>query len=141
VPEINHVAGEWCKYCDIGKGCSIYEIRPDVCVNFECLWLNSHSEGEGMQIEMRPDKCKVVFSPTTKENIISGTTLPNYPDAWRKGPARYIIDKLIEAGVTVVIGGPNTLIKTVINKGGEQKVEMSEPDENGIQWNKGSFYG
>jgi hypothetical protein len=88
-----------------------------------------------MPLEMRPDKCKVVFSPTTKDDVIAGTTMGR-PDAWQKGPAREIIDKLIQGGMRVVLGesaAPNVIM---ITKEGIFDVEMTEPDENGIQWNK-----
>jgi len=28
----------WCKNCTIGKGCDIYETRPDNCKGFKCLY-------------------------------------------------------------------------------------------------------
>ena len=119
VPEIGHVAGKWCKHCDVGVGCKIYNSRPPTCVGFQCLWLNNYEEGPAnLPIELRPDKCKVIFAPTTKPHIISAITMPNYPDAWRKPIVRWFISKLIEAGLSVVVGGPNTLRKTFIQKGG-----------------------
>ena len=29
---------EWCKHCEIGVGCKIYEERPKQCKDFYCLW-------------------------------------------------------------------------------------------------------
>ena len=29
---------EWCKHCDIGKGCKVYKKRPDSCQGFMCLY-------------------------------------------------------------------------------------------------------
>jgi hypothetical protein len=50
-------ADVWCKHCDIGLGCKVYETgRPLACHDFKCAWL----EGEGDETE-RPDKTNVVL--------------------------------------------------------------------------------
>lgn len=36
-------AGSWCRQCAIGKGCKIYQDRPDGCRNFNCGWLKIDS--------------------------------------------------------------------------------------------------
>lgn len=46
---------EWCQHCDIGKGCRIYDTRPEECRVFKCGWL----VGFGSEDE-RPDKGKCV---------------------------------------------------------------------------------
>jgi hypothetical protein len=107
-----------------------------MCVDFTCLWLESYQHNAGMSLEKRPDRCKVVFSATTKEGIIAGTTMPGMENAWRRGPAKEIIDMMIKGGMRVVVGAPNSTTKTMIDKFGESTVEMTEPDKNGIQWNK-----
>jgi hypothetical protein len=33
----------WCSHCDIGKGCRIYETRPQECRDFRCLWLDDET--------------------------------------------------------------------------------------------------
>ncbi len=33
----------WCPHCDIGKGCRIYDTRPEECRDFRCLWLDDDS--------------------------------------------------------------------------------------------------
>lgn len=106
------------------------------------MWLESFEHvDQGMPEEMRPDRCKVVFGATTNPFIISGTTMEGSPDAWRKGPAREIIDKIIETGkIRVVIGSATSLTKIMIDRYGEYEVEMTEPDENGIQWNRKKHY-
>lgn len=48
-------AGEWCKYCDISKGCKIYETRPGVCSGFRCQWLMGFGEDTD-----RPDKTRII---------------------------------------------------------------------------------
>jgi hypothetical protein len=29
---------EWCKHCEVGVGCKIYESRPKQCKDFQCGW-------------------------------------------------------------------------------------------------------
>jgi hypothetical protein len=139
IPSMQKPAGKWCDQCAIGVGCKIYADRPKMCVDFACVWLQSHQRpGEpGMPIEMRPDKCKVVFSPTTKEGLMSAITMPGSPDAWRKGEARKIIDLMLKAAFRVVVGPPASTTKTMITLNSEREVQMTEPDENGMQWSIG----
>ena len=47
---------EWCRHCDIGRGCLIYDTRPNQCVDFACQWLIGFGEDSD-----RPDKSKVVL--------------------------------------------------------------------------------
>jgi hypothetical protein len=138
IPSLNKPAGKWCEHCAIGKGCKVYEDRPALCVEFACLWLQSHLEDKGAKFpeELRPDRCKVVFSPTTKEGLMAAITMPGSPDAWRKGAAKTLIDKLLKAGMRVVAGAPASLTKVVVDQFGEREVELTEPDENGMQWSK-----
>src|SRR6516225_2800533 len=90
ISEIRKQAGQWCEHCAVGKGCKVYETRPWKCVEFECLWLHQrkghaiHGRGAPMPDEMRPDRCKVVFSPLDDDTFIA-LCMPGSPDAWRKG--------------------------------------------------------
>jgi hypothetical protein len=137
IPELQKPAGPWCQHCAIGKGCKIYEDRPKLCVEFACLWLLSQSREdvrEHLPDELRPDRCKVVFSPTTNDNIMAAITMPGAPLAWRREPVRELIDAMIASDMHVVIGLPASTRKTMVDKRGEREVEMTEPDENGMQW-------
>jgi len=135
IPSLDKPAGKWCQHCDIGVGCKIYEQRPPICKDFKCVWLESFDHGKGMAENLRPDRCKVVFSPTTREGLLNAMTMPGMPDAWRKGAAWKFIQRIIKnGGLEVVAGPPLTTTKTLINKYGEKQVQMTEPDENGIQW-------
>lgn len=136
IPEFKKPAGKWCQHCSIGVGCTVYQHRPRVCVDFSCVWLEAQLRGVGLPEEARPDNCKVVFSPTTKEGLIAGTVMPGYPDAWRKGAARRMIDRMLSGGMSVVVGLPASTHRVMIDRYGEREVEMSEPDENGMQWSK-----
>lgn len=137
IPTLNKPAGPWCQHCAIGEGCKIYEERPALCADFKCLWLQSRTREdrrEHMPDELRPDRCKVVFSPTTNEAIMSAVTMPGAPLAWQRGPVRDVIGKMIASRMRVVIGPPASIRKTMLDERGEREVEMTEPDENGMQW-------
>ena len=56
--EVPSKIGELCRFCTEGKGCQIYEERPQECAEFLCMWAQMEEVGE----ELRPDKCGVIFS-------------------------------------------------------------------------------
>ena len=56
--EIPSKIGERCRHCTIGKGCNIYNERPQECRSFQCMY----SQMEYAPIELRPDHCGVIFS-------------------------------------------------------------------------------
>lgn len=58
IPAINKPEHKWCKDCTPGKGCNIYETRPEVCKEYQCLWLAFMSKDNP---ELRPDKIGMVF--------------------------------------------------------------------------------
>jgi uncharacterized protein len=51
----------WCAHCDIGKGCRIYDTRPEECRLFRCLWLDD----ETLPPEFAPTRARFVtyFKP------------------------------------------------------------------------------
>jgi len=144
IPDIDKPAGKWCKHCAIGKGCGIYASRPEVCRTFECMWLQSQSqpdERDRFAEEFRPDKCKVVIAPTTNDRMMNVMLQPGYPDAWRKPLIMALLELILDSGSNLVIGYPATTHMTILSrgKGGkteETQVEMTKPDENGMQWYK-----
>lgn len=65
---------QWCVHAKKGIGCGIYETRPSICRNFQCLWL----AGEGDD-HLRPDKVHGFTTRTTdgKNYVIHED--PGYP--------------------------------------------------------------
>lgn len=130
-------AGDWCKHCDIGKGCKIYDQRPPTCVEFKCLWLLSQERNdlrEQLAPELRPDKSKVVFAPSTNPLIMTATTLPGAPFAWGDSKVMAIISRLVNGGMAVVVGAPGSTRRKFISQEGMREVQLTEPDRDGIQW-------
>lgn len=58
IPATDSAIGSWCKHCEPGKGCGIWETRPDFCRSFFCNWIMLDWLGE----EWRPDVSKIVFT-------------------------------------------------------------------------------
>lgn len=136
IPQINKPAGDWCTHCAIGKGCKIYTRRPATCIDFECLWLQSQRHAP-LPVELRPDKSKIVFNMSTNPKIITAVTMPGADDAWQRPAVRKLIDRILKGGVAVSIGPARTMVQRVLLPNGATKmVEMTEPDENGVQWSK-----
>jgi hypothetical protein len=135
ISQFDKPAGKWCQHCTIGEGCNIYQSRPKICRDFQCLWLESQSiPGAEFGPELRPDRCKVVFSASTSPKVVSGTTMPGAPLAWRKPEVMSLIKRLITGGVAVVVGLPASTTKTMIAVDGEHEVHMTDPDSSGMQW-------
>ena len=73
---------------------------------------------------------------TTNQRIVGATTMPGAPDAWRR-PAMYrFLERLVEAGLGVAIGGPRATHHWKWTREGLREVEMTPPDKDGMQWSK-----
>jgi hypothetical protein len=131
------MAGDWCQHCAIGKGCKIYEERPPTCIEFECLWLMSQRRNdprERLAPELRPDRSKVVFAPSTNERVMSAVTMPGSPLAWQRSDVMAVIRKMTNAGMGVVCGAPASTLRTMVDRHGMHEVHLTEPDHLGMQW-------
>jgi hypothetical protein len=135
IPELEKPAGKWCDHCEIGKSCKIYETRPQRCVEYECLWLQSQKDKARLGPELRPDKCKIVFSATTNPRIITGITMPGAPFAYQRKDVAELIEALRRRGIGIAIGVPAGRTNLFLHPNGTQKtVKMTEPDKDGMQW-------
>lgn len=99
IDELKKPASIWCPHCAIGKGCKIYEDRPDSCRKFRCLWLDD----ERLPEAMRPDKTKVVFHVQKQEGRLKINVDPDRPDAWKVGLVGHYIQLVLKTGVDVLI--------------------------------------
>jgi hypothetical protein len=94
VEALGKPGGSWCGHCKPGRGCLIYETRPDECRNYSCLWLTDRWFGD----HWKPSRSKLVL--TMSEDGIEIRCDPGFPDAWRKEPFRREITRLAQAGET-----------------------------------------
>jgi hypothetical protein len=109
VTEINKPAHAWCQHCAIGKGCKVYDTRPETCQGFECFWLYTQRTevppGVRMPLELRPDKTRVVMAITGDGERLIAHVDPSRPDAWKTGAmGRWIDQHSKKRPVFVVIG-------------------------------------
>lgn len=73
-------AGQWCKHCNPGKGCGIFNTPdlPILCKTYHCGWQANFDWPD----YMRPDKCHAIFS---KQEDFEGAEVihvvfdPTYP--------------------------------------------------------------
>jgi hypothetical protein len=86
IPELDKPSHVWCRHCRPGKGgCSIYQERPPVCVDFRCLWLTGQ-----LGDEWWPPRSKIVVTHYWDEEgnfpIMKFSVDANYPNRWREEP-------------------------------------------------------
>lgn len=90
----------WCEHCDIGKGCRIYDQRPESCQAFNCMWLIN----EWMPDEMRPDRCKIVFESLYGTKVILAMLNEGADNAHERQPVAALIEHLVaRLGHSVVV--------------------------------------
>ena len=95
--ELRKEAGVWCPQVVPGKGCGIYENRPQVCRNFYCHWMINPNLGP----EWKPERAKFVLHTGTKkigEQLIILSVDPSFPNAWTKAPYFEMIKKWARDG-------------------------------------------
>lgn len=93
VSELNKKVGEQCFFC-VDNGCEIYGDHPQVCKDFECAYLQG-----GTNIELRPDKCGVMFFKKN-DRIFCGMTVPGLKAT---DLAKGQINSFLKQGYSVVL--------------------------------------
>lgn len=107
IEELDKPVGEWCRHCDIGRGCRIYDTRPEPCQGFNCGYLTLPMVGE----KWFPAKCRMIVNPSPDGTRIAVVVDNARPHAWRDEPyfseiaawAKHGVTKGIE--VVVLAGG------------------------------------
>jgi hypothetical protein len=80
IPSVPKTAGAWCRHCDIGKGCSIYETRPQECRVFFCQYLLDASVPE----HWRPSHSHMVVKPDPRDVRVMVHVDTGRAEAWRQ---------------------------------------------------------
>ena len=65
VIELDKEAGRYCGHCLRGKGCGIYETRPEICRAFLCGWMLVPQLDEAW----RPDKSGILIMVQEKDKL------------------------------------------------------------------------
>lgn len=82
VPDVQSLAGQWCRHARPGKGCGIHEARPGHCRAFHCLWMTESWLGP----EWKPDRAKMVLSLDPVTRFLNVQVDPGQANAWRREP-------------------------------------------------------
>ncbi len=86
VKQIDKPAGKWCRHCAPGKGCLVYDTRPEECRTYVCGWLQWSELG----LEWKPERSKVILGIHRATQgggaRLTVTVDPSYPSAWRASP-------------------------------------------------------
>ncbi len=90
-PELQKPVNRWCRFCTVGKGCRIYDRRPPSCKKFMCLWF----EHTRMPVDLRPDKCHVMFESLPGYSIVMAYVDPDNPEAWHSSRVMEVINALV----------------------------------------------
>jgi hypothetical protein len=112
VTDVGKSTNEWCKHCDVDKGCTIYDDRPQMCRSFNCAWLQGHLNDEWF-----PERARMVVH--FSQDAVNVQVDPGYPDRWRQEP---YFSKLCEWSLngirmngsrsyaTLVVSGPDKFL-------------------------------
>ena len=83
IRELNKRAGRRCVHAEHGRGCKIYEDRPETCRAFYCMWRVDPTLGP----EWKPETARFVVSlDLLGFNALRISPDAHRPDAWRKEP-------------------------------------------------------
>jgi len=115
IDQLAKPAGRWCVHCAQGRGCKIYDERPEVCRTYQCVW----TQADVLSNIWRPDRAKFLMESRDASDgppdLIAGRFVknelivvvePSMPDAWRREPYYAQLKKLADRKVvpyTVVL--------------------------------------
>jgi hypothetical protein len=106
IAEIQKPRGVWCAHCAPGKGCRIYDQRPEECRAFNCLWLQDAKLGP----EWKPERSKLVLvaTPSGKDLVICCD--PGFPAAWRSQP---YYSQILDFARAAVSSGSSVMVSSL----------------------------
>jgi hypothetical protein len=119
VPQISKPAGVRCRYSRAGKGCTVYDRRPNSCRAWSCRWLADPATA-GMP---RPDRCHYVIDleydhvdmhnnaggPDRIVTVLQVWVDPAFPDAHHAHELRAYLHRMAEKyGVAAIIRWSST---------------------------------
>jgi hypothetical protein len=128
VPVMNKPRGVWCKECTPGKGCGIWQTRPQFCRDFHCTYILDGRLGP----EWKPNVCKFVMNWAAK-GLLHITVDPAFPLSYRKEPyftgLKETAKRCMEKGESIIIfSGDN---KFLMLPDGEHLIG---PREDPMEW-------
>jgi hypothetical protein len=79
VTDVAKPVNELCKHWEQGKGCTIYDSRPQMCRSFSCAWLQGHLGDEWF-----PERAGMVVH--FSQDAVNVHVDPAFRDRWREDP-------------------------------------------------------
>ncbi|MBR0694563.1 YkgJ family cysteine cluster protein [Bradyrhizobium lablabi] len=79
VTDVRKPVNQVCQYCDLGKGCTIYDDRPRMCRSFNCVWVQGH-----LGDDWYPDQIGMVLHFGL--DALNVQVDLGCPDRWRQEP-------------------------------------------------------
>jgi hypothetical protein len=127
VPSLAKPAGKWCPHCAPGKGCGIWETRPDHCRSFFCLWMTDGGFGP----EWKPERARFVMTVDPFSRYLNVQLDPGHAGAWRQEPyyggLRQLAAALLrEERLVVVLNGAHA---TIVTANGEVELGVMKPED------------
>jgi len=102
IDEFKKPAGVLCQNCASGGGCSIYATRPQVCRDYECLWLTERS----YPMTLKPDRVGTILMDDPDSDEYHAVCDPAKPQAWRTPLVfHHLIAKAKEGRIVVAKAG------------------------------------
>jgi len=112
VPVLDKPANKWCQNCKPGRGCGIWEVRPQFCRDFFCRYIVDPALGP----KWRPDVCKFVMN-YQPNGMFAIACDPGARHAWKQEPYYAALKKmslqLLNHGIAMyVVDGVSKIIVT-----------------------------
>jgi hypothetical protein len=108
-PDMVKPAEQMCPHCT-GKGCGVYDRRPQVCREWDCVWRRIGS----MPPETRPDRLDVLFTidrqaepQTPFDRLYFVARALDEGDALKKGPTKDVCMMLAHGPLPIFASWPN----------------------------------
>ena len=123
VPDIGKAPRTRCWNTTVHGGCSVHgPEKPQACVSFSCVWLESQNRSDSMPRSMRPDLSHVVLGPQDRDDntLLYVQVDPAYPSAWKQGEIGQYIQERLDRGAKlevivdeerVALGGPDSVMQ------------------------------
>lgn len=99
VPQLSKRMYSDCKHCVPLEGCEIYEKRPNVCREYQCLWLQDPDLAD----RLKPNVCGVLFDRPVGSKVVAGLFDPKDPMALSRPEVINFMQSLVRSGLIVGI--------------------------------------
>jgi Fe-S-cluster containining protein len=110
VTQVDKPLNELCRHWQAGKGCTIYDDRPQMCRSFNCGWLQGHLGDEWF-----PNRARMVVH--FSGDAVNVQVDPDYPDRWRQEP---YFSKLCEWSLNGIRRNGNAGYATLVAVGSDR---------------------